>query len=380
MNAWALPLVATVASPLAFASPAADIDWDTLQRGVARIQAQLPDGAGETGAGIVAGLDEDAIDILTAAHVVVGLGEGPARPATRIEVRFFDDQGTAYDAQLLGYYEDLDLAALRVRGAALRSRLDALPLWCTEPLAATGETLSLIGHARHDWERLIGVNVLLAPQADDDSRRMLLSNPGVDRGLSGGPIFGPEGCLVGLLRDVGTKDATGVKVTEVISLATGWGAHTDRLAGRYKPDLERKKKTFAGVAEALHTYSFNAEGVWATFTGTKLDGAQLAATISAYNRSYEPLYNGRSQYLQDIEGYWNAERGQRFLRLVQIIEAFHTRIVFSSLNDVVNVLRAKGRLSGQDRKKLDEILQELAVEVPKVKQAVEDFLEDLRSS
>jgi hypothetical protein len=379
VNAWAALLGGTLPALFASASPP-DIDWDTLQRGVVKIQSQFPDGAGETGAGIVTGLRDETVDILTAAHVVVGLGEGAARPASRIEVRFFDDQGTAYAAQLLSYYEDLDVAALRVSAAALRPRLEALPLWCKEPEVATGETLSLIGHARHDWERLIGVNVLLAPKVESDSRRLLLSNPGVEHGLSGGPIFGPEGCLAGLLRDVGANDATGVKVTEVIALATGWGAETGRLAGRYKPDLERKKETFASVAKALNTYAFNAEGVWATFTGTKLDGAQLAATILAYNQSYELLYNGRSQYQQDIEGYWSAERGQRFQRLVKLIDAFHKRIVFSSLNDIVNVLRARGRLSGQDQRKLEAILKDLAAEVPKVKQGVEEFLEALRSS
>ena len=137
------------------------------------------------GSGVV--IAEDGI-VLTNAHVV--------ERASRIVATLADDR--AFEAEIIGLAEELDLAVLRLRGAA---SLQAVPhgtssdLMLGEPVVAIGNPFGL-GHTVTSGV----ISAVSRPLETDDRvyQDFIQTDASINPGNSGGPLINARGQLVGI--------------------------------------------------------------------------------------------------------------------------------------------------------------------------------------
>lgn len=184
---------------------------DRLKAGVVRISAQA-EGLKRTGSGFIVRLENDAVFIVTASHVI----EGDNHP----RVEFFTRRNTwvAADTVRIEGGDPRGLAVLAVRGKEnLSANLTALPLSAAN--VQGGEPVTVIGFPQGGgaWA------VLRASVVSLEGRELTLDGS-IGEGNSGGPVLLGES-VIGVVTTVGGTGGFGHAVpTSIVKLVLeGWG-------------------------------------------------------------------------------------------------------------------------------------------------------------
>jgi len=251
-----------------------------------------------------------------------------------------------------------------------------LPLLCwREPSA--DEPVTTIGHPAEEWQ-VNSIDSVLLLKLELETRRFVVSSQAPDRGSSGGPVLGQDGCLLGLIVNKLARETRVTRVRELMALAQARGFSVDLLGGDTPLDRERRQQAFGEIAHALNAYAFDLQAVQAIFRRELIAGDELARTIQAYNQSYRQLYDRRDGYSQTVTNWWGRRRGRDWSDLVGVLDDAHKQIVFSKLNDVVAGLRAHGKLDRSERKRLEAALPLLDSAVDTTTKGITSFVGKLR--
>jgi hypothetical protein len=211
----------------------AQVDYTERKRGVVKVIAHKPDNVTDTGAGIVVGLEEQIVFIVTAHHVI--------KDASKIEIVFFDKQYVEFPARpFRRYHEDLDIGMVLVESTEGRTLPSNLPRYALGEVTRLkeGEKVSTIGHPLNtEWQASIKVNTIAGLSAQEDSRKFRLTRVALDRGNSGGPIFDANGALIGMVTSLAPVHAIGLKIDAVLSvlrdewrMPTWWRSEERKIA------------------------------------------------------------------------------------------------------------------------------------------------------
>jgi pSer/pThr/pTyr-binding forkhead associated (FHA) protein/S1-C subfamily serine protease len=183
---------------------AADFDVSDLRRAnapaVVMIFAENRDGRSFSSTGFVARSVGDTGWIVTARHAVT---DGQGRPAVRV-VTGFPGRPNVYRTTLLRLHDSLDLALLRVisqSGVPSVSRLDAIPATVGDPTAVIGYPLGLdlpMAGGSIPGSLDLSPTTSRATVSRTLPSLLQLDGYGVD-GISGSPIFGVTGGVIGML-------------------------------------------------------------------------------------------------------------------------------------------------------------------------------------
>jgi len=178
---------------LLFCSPVtAEVDYETLKKGVVKITTP-----NETGAGIIVGVESGVTLIVTALHVIAD--------AKDIQIEFRGKQQPFVGRRFEKHHEVLDLAVVVVDAPEAKSIVQDLQdfsLGNVETLQL-GAEVSAIGHPTgNDWQVAVLANRIQALRDPDDSRLFRFTNLSIDRGNSGGPVFDSRGNLIGMVTRV----------------------------------------------------------------------------------------------------------------------------------------------------------------------------------
>ena len=353
-------------------------DWHEVTDRVVKIQSTFRSGRSETGAGLIVGTQQDDLVVATASHVAFGAGEaGTPDSAERIGVFAYGDRVRAHDeVTAADANPEVDLALLRVRAADLALRYSELPLLCwREPSA--DEAVTTIGHPAEEWQ-VNSIDSVLLLKLEVDTRRFVVSSQAPDRGSSGGPVLGQDGCLLGFIVSKMARETRVTRVREIMALAQARGFSVDLLGGDTPLDHARRQQAFDEIARALNAYAFDLQAVQAIFRRELMAGDELARTIEAYNKSYRQLYDGRDGYSQTVTNWWGRQRGREWSDLVAVLDDAHKKMWYSKLNDVVAGLRAHGKLNRSERKRLEAALPLLDSAVDTTTTRITRFVGKLR--
>ncbi len=378
---WAA-LLAASGLALASRSATAQPNYQALQPNVVKIVAYHGE-AFETGAGIIAGAMDGGVDILTDLHVVAPLTGSPGRPdpPSKIEVFFARDRLTPIAATWTGSFDDsLDLTAVRVMNGAVARQSETLSDVCVAPQdPKDSDVVTVIGHGAQDWQTLVNLNAVLAARADTDYKTFFISTMGLDRGFSGGPVFSAAGCLVGIVRQLSSRQASVTNIHDALRSAVALGIHTDVFRGAAPIDTTAKAAAYSELAKVLTTYLFNVGQVVAVYGQTgRRDLSQLAQTNGQYNDSYTSLFNDRGRYRLSISMFWNERRVQPFDSLLDDLDRFHKELIFSRLDQFVKVLRSKPTLSSTEQRDLTAVIDDMRARLPSLQQKTDVFIADLQ--
>ncbi|MFI3249636.1 MAG: trypsin-like peptidase domain-containing protein, partial [Eubacteriales bacterium] len=148
-----------------------------------------PTSSGATGSGFV--ITSDGY-VVTNYHVIERVAYNSDTP---IEVSFQD--GSRYDATLVGYESDNDIAVLKISGGTFTPVVlgDSDGLVVGEMVAAIGNPLGELDFSFTDGiisakDRLIS--------SSDSTMNMLQTNVAINPGNSGGPLFDSSGAVIGI--------------------------------------------------------------------------------------------------------------------------------------------------------------------------------------
>ncbi|MGE0471806.1 MAG: SUMF1/EgtB/PvdO family nonheme iron enzyme [Nitrospira sp.] len=181
---------------------------DDLKRGVVKITAQGEGQQPKVGTGVIVRLDNDALYIVTATHVI----EGDPKPT----ITFFPNPQQPFVAQVVGIEggDPHGLAALRVAGP-VPDGVVALPLDRTAKVAG-GEVLTFIGFPRTlpPWTVSTGtVSGLKGPA--------LAFQALIEEGHSGGPLL-LNGQVIGIVSETRERLGYAVPASIVAVALVGW--------------------------------------------------------------------------------------------------------------------------------------------------------------
>jgi WD40 repeat protein len=203
-----------------------------INRGVVKIVAHKADGATDTGAGILVGIDGETALVATAYHVIAG--------AAKIEAILYEQQYVELAAKpFRRFHEDLDL------GLVLVSLTRAIPAPPAAPFpnagfetVREGDKVITVGHPlNREWEASINTNTIAGLSDAEDARKFRFTKTAIERGNSGGPVFNSDGALIGMVTRLDPVYAIGVKVDALLSvlrdewrIATWWKTEDSRQA------------------------------------------------------------------------------------------------------------------------------------------------------
>jgi hypothetical protein len=181
-------------------SPIASLN---TQRGdVVLVRATAADGAGETGAAIYIGHDENNALFVTALHVLrnctlsqLSAAEAACQDATEIKIRFYSS-GSTHGVKLFNNVnlpEDLAVLVLAVTELSGTQQ----PMQQRDPTPEMN--IHILGHPSDDgWLPWVGT-VFDENQADGDPNRFSTTlNAFMSGGYSGGPVLNSQGDLIGM--------------------------------------------------------------------------------------------------------------------------------------------------------------------------------------
>jgi hypothetical protein len=116
------------------------------------------------------------------------------------------------------------------------------------------------------------------------------------------------------------------------------------------------------------------------FHQQNLDGDYMARTITKYNDSYRTMYDGRSALSVEIGDRFGTARATDFDALVEWLDQGHKQLIYSRLSDIVNAFRARGKLTSDENKQLQQTLVDLDARLTDGKGRVKVFLDALRAA
>jgi hypothetical protein len=116
------------------------------------------------------------------------------------------------------------------------------------------------------------------------------------------------------------------------------------------------------------------------FRQTNLDGDYMARTITHYNESYRTMFDGRSAMSAEIGDRFGKQRAADYDALVTWLDTVHKQVIYSRLTSIVNALRARGKLTSDESKQLQQTLEDLDQGLTEGKSRVKVFLDALRAA
>ena len=186
--------------------------------------------ADETGAGIVVHVRDDVVFILTAYHIV--------KDANEIRVTFFAKQDIEFSrTSVFKYYEDLDIAVIRVTSDQVNQVPSDLPAVNIGVVPKVGDKLSTIGHPGDlEWQFDKEAYAYTRLGYQNDFRKFLYLNPALQRGSSGGPVLDRSSGVVGLVLKRGPSgNALAVTIDAALAVLNDWGVQTSKLIRAPRP-------------------------------------------------------------------------------------------------------------------------------------------------
>jgi len=184
----------------------------------------------ETGAGIVVGIRENTAFVLTAYHVV--------KNDSQIGVTFFAKRDIEVkQANVFKFYEELDIAVIKVTSNQLNAAFDHMPNLHIGAVPKVGDKLSTIGHPA-DLEWLFEKDAYSYAQLGylNDFRKFLYSSQALQRGTSGGPVLDQSAALVGLVSERGPSGhSVAIAIDAALAVLNSWGVPTSKLITLPKP-------------------------------------------------------------------------------------------------------------------------------------------------
>ncbi len=247
-----------------------------LRHNVVAIRAVWIDGSEHDGFGLMVGSEGDETYIVTADHVVRGIGPGakPDAKAKKIKIELYDKRGQTFDAKLLGTREkSIDVAVITARlpgdvtwrKTVLASEPDAL---------GYGDEVWFIGRDR-SW--YVPAKSGAVNRINRLHHRIVVDALAVRKGTSGAPLVADGGIVGMIVRD----DAAESRATLIDAIETAfidWGHPWDlspladkppkenleapqevQLEARAEFPLTREKRR--EVQRALHTLGHDPRGV-----------------------------------------------------------------------------------------------------------------------
>lgn len=227
-------LVATLLAPflVVCASPAETAGSkmaEQLRQNTVRIQST------RQGFGFIVGERGGFLYIVTARHILIPEDQPDAAPA-KAKVSFFSDQGTTYDAEVLGTHQaNLDLAVLKVRKPA---NLE----WNKQCLAGPekknrGTQVWFVGK-RDEWYVPFEPGTIVSEVPSTDST-VEIERLTVSPGTSGAPLVADTG-VVGMILNAAPEDTTRAITMDLIERAFQnwnhpWDLQRATVAGNVAP-------------------------------------------------------------------------------------------------------------------------------------------------
>jgi hypothetical protein len=350
-------------------------DWSTERRHVPKIDSTFAGDVAERGAGLIVGLQGNDVYIATADHVV----ENASGVAPTIQMSFVGQTAQAFTgAVLVEHDQKLDLAVLRLAAPDLAATLADAGRVCYRAVQKD-ESVTTIGHPRDQLWQVSSVDNVILPRYNNDPRLFTISGKGVAPGSSGGPIFGADGCLLGLVSRTNTLETVAVSADSIVHLVAP-AVDLNLLGGESGIAKERRQETFNAVSTALNAYLFDLEAVDAMFHQSDLDGDYMARTITHYNESYRTMFDGRSAMTAEIGDRFGKQRSADYDALVGWLDGVHKQVIYSRLTSIVNALRARGKLTSDENKQLQSALSDLGSGLTEGKARVGAFLTALRAA
>lgn len=131
--------------------------------------------------------------VVTNYHVIEEATKNTDSP---IEVKFVN--GDIYDATVVGYEEDNDLAVLKIKATGLQPVImgDSDSLVVGETVVAIGNPLGELDFTFTNG--IISAKDRLISTGDSNTMNMLQTNAAINPGNSGGPLFDGQGALIGI--------------------------------------------------------------------------------------------------------------------------------------------------------------------------------------
>jgi S1-C subfamily serine protease len=183
---------------------------ESLKKSVVKIKVTTFEEKQKVGTGFIVRLEQDAVYIVTAAHVVEGTRE--------IKVEFFTRRNRLIPADVIGLEggDPQGLAVLLV-GENIPSGLLALKL-TSSGFIQGGESVTTIGFRRVPY---VSWGVIQGNIVGQEGKTIIFSGP-VDEGNSGGPLM-KEGQVIGIVTEVSGNLAYAIPTVIAQYVLRGWG-------------------------------------------------------------------------------------------------------------------------------------------------------------
>jgi hypothetical protein len=349
-------------------------DWTSERRRVPKIDSTFAGDVAERGAGLIVGRQGSDLYIATADHVV----ENTLGVAPTIQLSFVGQSAVFTGAMLVEHDPKLDLAVLRLGAADIAATFADAGRLCYRAVQKD-ESVTTIGHPLDQLWQVSSVDNVINPRYNTDPRLFTISGKGVAKGSSGGPIFGDDGCVLGLVSRTSAVETVAVSADSIVHLVAP-AVDLNLLGGESGVTKALRQQTFNTVSTSLNSYLFDLEAVSAMFHQQNLDGDYMARTITKYNDSYRTMYDGRSALSVEIGDRFGTARATDFDALVEWLDQGHKQLIYSRLSDIVNAFRARGKLTSDENKQLQQTLVDLDARLTDGKGRVKVFLDALRAA
>ena len=183
------------------------------------IKASKEGGSGMIGAGSII---SDKGLIITNAHVVVSKDDNQPYPKLRVYIRpdkltgsAQEDLSNYFDAEVLRYSKDLDLALLKIKNFSLKSET----IEFADPSdISVGEEVVAIGHPEQGgfWSLTYGrISGEMKDYQGVTGKDVYQTDTSVNRGNSGGPLLDRRGYMVAINSNIARLSRDGLPITGV---------------------------------------------------------------------------------------------------------------------------------------------------------------------
>lgn len=194
-----------------------------LKRPVPFIKSDLAGSAEETGSGIITGVRDNRLFILTAAHVVEYGYEGG-----NIEVELFNNN-SVIPAKLEEYDDDAnsDIAIISIPLPSSYMGIHSFKL--ADGLPSRGTKVVIVGHPLTVlWD--INEHATIK-SVSRTTATFSLPHDQVKRGNSGGPVLDYRGQLLGIILETGGVETICMKSSEIMRFLRSWNIPTGCMTG-----------------------------------------------------------------------------------------------------------------------------------------------------
>lgn len=293
----------------------------------------------EIGTGLLIGINQDTLFVLTALHVVHDRDNSYTHEA--IQIGFFNPDLPLKKADLIHLDDVYDMAIL----AILLSE-EELEVFSQESdgkytvaLAyVTKEykdhNLTIIGHPGVRSWYLNQRNSIILPKLGEDDGIMTLSSEGIGPGFSGSPIWNECGQWIGLLYEDGSIEARAISSQTVVgkfpsSCFSYFSAASEKSC---VANDSLQLKSLELISSHVNDYVSKLRDVGDFFSNNqdrifygKKATAQADYVIKEYGEAYARLNANRETILLNVRNAWPDERAESDVKLllINLLDNFH---------------------------------------------------------